>query len=56
VRSGDAAIIAGYLGSARLVDDAVTEFAVDYAEQNQEDYRLFVRAIRQGRLKARIEE
>ena len=55
-RSGDAAIIAGYLGSARLMDDAVTEFAVDYADQNQRDHRLFVRAIRHGRLKATIEE
>jgi uncharacterized protein (DUF2252 family) len=55
-RSGDAALIAGYLGSARLMDDAVTEFAVDYADQNQRDYRLFVRAIRQGRLKAKVEE
>ena len=55
-RSGDAAIIAGYLGSARLMDDAVTEFAVDYADQNQRDYRLFVRAIRHGQLKAQVEE
>ena len=51
-----AALIAGYLGSARLMDDAVTEFAVDYADQNQRDYRVFVRAIRHGRLKAQIEE
>ena len=55
-RSSDAAIIAGYVGSARVMDDAVTEFAVDYADQNQRDYRLFVRAHRQGRLKATIEE
>lgn len=55
-RSGDAAIIAGYLGSAGLMDDAVAEFAVDYADQNQRDYRLFVRAIRQGQIKAKIEE
>jgi hypothetical protein len=38
------------------MDDSVTEFAVDYADQNQDDYRQFVRAIRQGRLKAKIEE
>ena len=50
------ALIAGYLGSARLMDDAVTEFAVDYADQNHRDYRLCVRAIRQGRLKAKTEE
>jgi len=55
-RSADAAIIDGYLGSARLMDNAVTEFAVDYADQNRREYRLFVRAIRRGRLKAQVEE
>jgi hypothetical protein len=55
-RSGDAASIAGYLGSGQTMDDAVTEFAVAYADQNRKDHRLFVRAIRRGELKATIEE
>jgi uncharacterized protein (DUF2252 family) len=49
-RSGDAAKIAGYLGSNATFDDAVCEFAVEYADQNQEDYRAFVKAVREGRV------
>jgi uncharacterized protein (DUF2252 family) len=54
-RSGDAAKISGYMGSSTTFDDAICEFAVDYADQNQRDYRAFVRAVREGRLKAIIE-
>ena len=49
-RSGDAAKIAGYLGSNSSFDDAVCEFAVEYADQNQRDYRAFIKAIREGRI------
>ena len=38
-RSGDPARIAGYLGSNATFDDAVCEFAVEYADQNLRDYR-----------------
>jgi uncharacterized protein (DUF2252 family) len=51
-RSGDAAKIAGYMGSSSVFDDAVTEFAVEYADQNARDYRAFIKAIREGRLQA----
>jgi uncharacterized protein (DUF2252 family) len=51
-RSGDAAAIAGYMGSGRTFDDAIGEFAVEYADQNQNDYRAFVRAIREGKIDA----
>ena len=51
-RSGDAAMIAGYMGASETFDDAIAEFAVEYADQTQKDYRAFVKAIRQGRLKA----
>jgi uncharacterized protein (DUF2252 family) len=47
-RSGDSAGIAGYLGSNSIFDDALCEFAVEYADQNQRDYRAFVHAIRAG--------
>ncbi|HTQ00648.1 MAG TPA: DUF2252 domain-containing protein [Casimicrobiaceae bacterium] len=50
-RTGDAAVISGYIGTARAMDDAIGEFAVDYADQNRSDYRAFVRAIREGRIK-----
>ena len=54
-RSGDAAEIAGYMGSSETFDDAICEFAVEYADQNQRDYRLFVKAVREGRIKAIVE-
>jgi uncharacterized protein (DUF2252 family) len=51
-RSGDAALIAGYIGSSRAFPDAVGEFAVAYADQNQRDYRAFLEQIRSGRIEA----
>ena len=51
-RSGDAAKIAGYMGASAVFDDAICEFAVEYADQNQRDYRGFIKAVREGRLKA----
>jgi len=49
-RSGDPARIAGYMGSNTAFDDAVCEFAVEYADQSLRDYRAFVKAIREGRI------
>jgi uncharacterized protein (DUF2252 family) len=54
-RTGDAAMISGYMGSGRTFDDAIGEFAVEYADQNRSDYRTFVKAIREGRIKAMVE-
>lgn len=55
-RSGDAARIAGYLGSNSSFDDALCEFAVEYADQNQHDYRAFIKAVREGRINAIVED
>ena len=35
-RSGDAAMISGYMGSGQTFDDAIGEFAVEYSDQNRE--------------------
>jgi hypothetical protein len=51
-RSGDAAMMAGYMGSGQTFDDAITEFATEYSSQNRQDYREFIRAIREGRVQA----
>ncbi len=53
-RSGDAALMSGYMGSGGTFDDAVGEFAVEYADQNQADYRKFLAAIRDGRIQATV--
>ena len=54
-RSGDAAMMSGYLGSGPTFDDAIAAFAVDYGEQNRRDYRAFQRAIRDGRIQVNME-
>jgi uncharacterized protein (DUF2252 family) len=51
-RSGDPALIAGYLGKGEKFDEAIVEFAVSYADQTERDYKLFKAAVRSGRLPA----
>jgi uncharacterized protein (DUF2252 family) len=50
-KAGDAAMIAGYLGSIDHFDEAVGDYAVGYADQVERDYKSFVKAVRDGRLK-----
>jgi len=54
-RSGDAAMISGYMGSGRTFDDEIGEFAIEYADQNHSDFRAFTRAIREGRIEVIVE-
>jgi uncharacterized protein (DUF2252 family) len=49
-RSGAAAEIAGYAGNGGVLDDAITRFAVDYADQTERDHSLLVEAVRSGRV------
>ncbi|MGE0659454.1 MAG: DUF2252 domain-containing protein [Reyranellaceae bacterium] len=51
-RSGDAALVSGYMGSSDVFDNAICEFAVEYADQTQRDHRAFVKAVREGRISA----
>lgn len=51
-RSGDAAAIAGYLGSSDRFDRALARFAESYADQNERDYAALKDAVREGRLTA----
>jgi hypothetical protein len=55
-RSGDPAILAGYIGSGRVFADAVAAFAVAYADQNAHDHGAMVEAVRGGRLEAYLED
>lgn len=50
-RSGDAALISGYMGASETFDDAIADFAAEYADQAHKDHRAFLKAIRLGRLK-----
>lgn len=52
-RSGDRVEIAAYLGRSARFDEAISEFSVAYADQNDADYASFIAAIASGRLEAR---
>jgi uncharacterized protein (DUF2252 family) len=54
-RSGQAAVIAGYLGSGDSFDGAVAAFAVDYAQQNLADHARLTAAIADGAVAATAE-
>jgi uncharacterized protein (DUF2252 family) len=51
-RSGQPAEIAGYLGTDKSFDHAIGDFAVAYADQNEQDHAAFGAAIRAGRIAA----
>ena len=51
-RSGSPVAISAYLGSSSAFDDAVTEFALAYADQNEADFTAHERAIAEGRVTA----
>ena len=51
-RSGDPAVLAGYLGVSDRWDRALAKFALTYAEQTTHDYDLFKRSIRGGTVAA----
>jgi len=49
-RSGQPALISGYLGKKGQFDEAVAAFAVAYADQSEQDYRALSEAARSGRI------
>jgi uncharacterized protein (DUF2252 family) len=51
-RTGDAALIAGYMGKTETFDAAIVSFAIAYADQTERDHAALVKAIRAGRLTA----
>jgi uncharacterized protein (DUF2252 family) len=51
-RSGDEIALATYLGNSAAFENAIAEFAVKYADQNERDFEAFTAAIASGRLNA----
>ena len=51
-RSGQPALISGYLGKSEKFDEAIADFSVAYANQSERDHALLVSAVRKGRLRA----
>jgi uncharacterized protein (DUF2252 family) len=50
-RTGDACAIVGYCGAGDALDEALSKFAVRYADQTEQDWTRFRRAIRAGLFK-----
>ena len=48
-KSGKASEISGYLGAGANFDDAITDYALAYADQVEQDYAAFQKAVRSGR-------
>lgn len=51
-RSGDPAVLAGYMGSNDRWDKALAKFALLYADQTTRDYEQFKKAIKTGKIEA----
>jgi uncharacterized protein (DUF2252 family) len=55
-RSGDPALLTGYMGKSTAFEDAIADFSVAYAVQNERDHDELLKAIRSGRVEARMTE
>ena len=53
-RTGRAAMISGYLGTGEVFDHAIADFAVAYADQNEQDYQRLLQAVSAGRVLATV--
>ncbi len=49
-------MISGYLGASEDFDNAIADFAIAYADQNDRDYRLLLEAISAGRVLATMNQ
>ncbi len=49
-RSGDSAMISGYLGQSDSFDKAIAKFSIAYADQSEKDHAALMKAVRNGDL------
>ncbi|MEN2398335.1 DUF2252 domain-containing protein [Flavobacterium sp. MC2016-06] len=49
-RTGDAAVLSGYIGNGNKFANAIAGFSTLYAAQNEGDYNKMLKAIKEGRL------
>ena len=49
-RSGDSAVISGYLGQSDTFDKAIAAFSIAYANQSEKDHGVLMKAVRKGDL------
>jgi uncharacterized protein (DUF2252 family) len=55
-RAGSASMLSGYLGKSDVFDQAIADFSMGYADQNEKDHAALARAVRKGTVKAVFEE
>lgn len=49
-RSGESALISGYLGQSDTFDKAIAAFSIAYADQSEKDHAALMKAVRNGDL------
>jgi uncharacterized protein (DUF2252 family) len=54
-RTGRAAMISGYLGNNEDFDHSIADFAIAYADQNEQDYRRLLDAVSAARVLATLD-
>jgi hypothetical protein len=54
-KSGDPAMIAGYVGKNDDLDEAMVNFAFAYADQTERDFKALTDAAKRGRIKVASE-
>jgi uncharacterized protein (DUF2252 family) len=54
-RSGDSAMLSGYMGSSDTFDQAIAGFSLAYADQNEKDHASLIKAIKSGKIEAEYE-
>jgi hypothetical protein len=55
-RSGNAAMLSGYMGKSDVFDQAIAAFSFAYADQNEADHAALDRAVKQGKVQAVFED
>ena len=53
-RTTDPIVLTGYLGKIAAFKDALADFGVAYADQNERDYSTLLSVIRSGRIEAHM--
>ena len=49
-------MLSGYMGKSDMFDQALADFSVTYADQNERDHAELDKAVRSGKVKAVFEE
>ena len=55
-RSGNSAMLSGYMGKSDALDKAIAAFSKAYADQNEKDHAALDKAVRKGTVEAVFEE